>query len=117
IPRAVQRVHAEEKSCLENGRRLADEELQAEKQRAERKVTRVMVKKKPADVETCQRQPRDAEENRQQVDVGEIEAAEAERDRADERGIGANLHRPQQRVHPQQSDVDVKEDVQPVSEI
>src|SRR5207253_8723725 len=70
-----------------------------------------------ADVEAGEREPGRAEEDRQQVDVGEIEAAQTPGHGAVEGGLRAEVHRTEERVHPDQADVDVDEDVEAEAEV
>ena len=117
VPAAIERVQAEEQSGLHDGGRLRHEELHAEEERAEGEVAHAPPQQKPPDEETRQRQPGGAEEDRQEVDVGEIEAAESPGRGAEPRRKRTQLHRAQQRVHADQAEVDVDEDVQPEPEV
>ena len=117
VPPAIQPVAAEEQAGLHHRRRFADQELQAEEKRGRGEVANRRTKKKSPHVQTCERQPRRAEQNRQQIHLGQIHAAQSPRHRAEPRCEWPQLHRSQHRVHAEDADVDVNEDVQPVAEI
>ena len=79
VPASIERVYPDQQAGLHDRGRLRDQELDAEKERCRREVARVPAQEESPDVKTCEGNPRGAEKNRQEVDVGEKETAETER--------------------------------------
>src|SRR5688500_6053865 len=117
MPSAIQPVHSDQKPRLHDGSGLGNEKLHSEHQCGQSEVTQVGMEQKSSDEKTRERKPGRTEENRQEVDVRKVDSAHAEAQRPEEGPLWTQFHRSKQRIHSEQAEVNVYEDVQPVPEV